>query len=102
VVIGYPNVTRGPGFLGARHGYVYLTDTEAGPSGLTRPAELTPDRLQRREALLTELRRGYTERQPGDKAIADYDAAIGESFRLTGGDFMRAFALDREPQSLRQ
>src|SRR5436305_2917107 len=35
VVIGYPNVTRGPGFLGSRYGYVYLTETEAGPAGLT-------------------------------------------------------------------
>ena len=24
VLIGYPNLTRGPGFLGARHGYLYL------------------------------------------------------------------------------
>jgi hypothetical protein len=24
VLIGYPNVTRGPGFLGAQHGYLYL------------------------------------------------------------------------------
>jgi len=102
VVIGYPNVTRGPGFLGARYGYVYLTDTEAGPSGLTRPADLTPDRLQRRDALLNGLRRTYKASHTGDKAIADYDAAISESFRLTGGDFMRAFALDSEPGSLRQ
>lgn len=102
VVIGYPNLTRGPGFLGARYGYVYLTDTEAGPSGLTRPDGLTPDRLTRRETLLTELRRGYAARHPADKTIADYDAAISESFRLTGGDFMRAFALDTEPGSLRQ
>lgn len=60
VVIGYPNVTRGPGFLGAKHGYVYLTDTEAGPSGLTRPEFITADRADRREGLLAELRRGYT------------------------------------------
>ena len=33
VVIGYPNVTRGPGFLGAKHGYVYLTS-----GGRVRPA----------------------------------------------------------------
>ena len=102
VVIGYPNVTRGPGFLGAKHGYVYLTDTEAGPAGLTRPPELTSDRQQRREALLNQLRRDYVTRNPGDKFIADYDTAIGESFRLSGGDFMKAFELGREPGSLRQ
>src|SRR5690606_22478592 len=33
VLIGYPNVSRGPGFLGARAGYVYLTDTSQGPAG---------------------------------------------------------------------
>ncbi len=102
VVIGYPNVTRGPGFLGAKHGYVYLTDTEAGPAGLTRPPEVTPDRQQRREALLGQLRRDYVARNPGDKFVADYDTAIGESFRLSGGDFMKAFELGREPGSLRQ
>src|SRR5215213_9358344 len=33
VLIGYPNITRGPGFLGARAGYLYLTDTSQGPAG---------------------------------------------------------------------
>src|SRR5580765_418578 len=56
VVIGYPNVTRGPGFLGAKDGYVYLTDTEAGPSGLTRPEYITAQRQDQREAMLSQLR----------------------------------------------
>ena len=30
VLIGYPNVTRGPGFLGAKAGFVYLTETSEG------------------------------------------------------------------------
>ena len=38
-VMGYPNVTRGPGFLGAKYGYVYLTETDVGPNGLVRPPE---------------------------------------------------------------
>lgn len=33
VLIGYPHVTRGPGFLGAASGYLYLTDTSKGPAG---------------------------------------------------------------------
>jgi hypothetical protein len=102
IVIGYPNVTRGPGFLGAKHGYVYLTDTEAGPSGLTRPADITAERQAQREALLATMRRDYIARQKGDKLVADYDAAIGEGFRLAGGDFMKAFQLGAEPDSLRQ
>src|SRR5262245_32770950 len=52
VLIGYPNVTRGPGFLGSKHGYVYLTDTSHGPAGLSRPPEITPARQERREKLL--------------------------------------------------
>src|SRR5262245_37513785 len=55
VLIGYPNVTRGPGFLGARHGYLYLTDTDSGPAGLSRPEVVTAERQSRREALLAEL-----------------------------------------------
>ena len=52
VLIGYPNVTRGPGFLGARDSYLYLTDTSQGPAGLTRPDGIAPERQARREALL--------------------------------------------------
>jgi hypothetical protein len=102
VVIGYPNVTRGPGFLGAKHGYVYLTDTEAGPAGLTRPEYITQPRQEQREALLSKLRQGFVARHAGDKTIAEYDAAIGEGFRLAKGDFMRAFELNAETGSLRQ
>ena len=40
VLIGYPNVTRGPGFLGAQAGFIYLTDTHSGPNGFSRPADV--------------------------------------------------------------
>ena len=30
---------RGPGYLGAKHGFVYLTDTASGPAGFTRPED---------------------------------------------------------------
>src|SRR5690349_18076516 len=52
VLIGYPNVARGPGFLGSKHSYVYLTHTENGPAGLSRPPEIADDRQARREILL--------------------------------------------------
>jgi hypothetical protein len=102
VVMGYPNITRGPGFLGAKYSYIYLVDTEAGPSGLTRPPEITPERQANREALLARMRENYVNRQKGDKFIADYDAAIGEGFRLAKGEFMNAFQLSSEPAALRQ
>ena len=102
IVMGYPNVTRGPGFLGAKYGYVYLTDTEAGPSGLRRPDDVAPARLAAREQLLGKLRSSYLAEHSDEKVLRDYDAAISESFRLGKGDFMKAFQLDREPASLRQ
>ena len=101
VLIGYPNVTRGPGFLGAKAGFIYLTDTKSGPSGLTKPADLTESRQARRERLLAELRSGYRQRIGDSQKIADYDATIGEALRLSGPQFMSVFELDKEPGSLR-
>ncbi|MEO6809295.1 MAG: DUF1501 domain-containing protein [Isosphaeraceae bacterium] len=101
VVIGYPNVTRGPGFLGSKHGYVYLTDTEVGPTGLTPPAGLAPSRRARREALLESLRNDYQAGHSVDPAVTDYIAASREATRLAGPSFAKVFQLDREPASLR-
>ena len=101
VVIGYPMIMRGPGYLGAKHSYVYLTDTEKGPTGLTRPPYVNTARQADREQLLGELRKGYSARNQGDKVIADYDEAVGASFALAGGDFMAAFKLDGEAAALR-
>ena len=102
VLIGYPSATRGPGFLGPKAGYVYLTDTAAGPAGLTRMPGITDERQHRRESLLASLRSDYVARNPGDKLVQDYDDAIGEVFKLQGGDFMKAFDLASEPGSIRQ
>jgi hypothetical protein len=102
VLIGYPNVTRGPGFLGSKYGYVYLTDTSAGPAGLSRPPEIAPDRQARRERLLSAVRKGYLDRSADDKLVRDYDGAIEQSLRLAGPQFQRVFELAREPDSLRQ
>ena len=102
VVVGYPSIMRGPGYLGAKYGYVYLTDTEKGPNGLTRPQYITTARQAEREELLTKLRQGYTARTPGDKQVADYNEAVGTSFGLANGDFMQAFKLAEETSTLRQ
>src|SRR5258708_3312771 len=40
IVMGYPSATRGPGFLGPKSGYLYLTDTANGPPGLTPAPDL--------------------------------------------------------------
>ncbi|MGE3819184.1 MAG: DUF1501 domain-containing protein [Isosphaeraceae bacterium] len=102
VVIGYPNVTRGPGFLGSKYGYVYLTETAAGPAGLTPPAGLSSSRRVRREALLEQFRADFQAENPDDPAVADYVAASRESARLAGPAFGKVFQLDQEPASRRE
>ena len=99
VLIGYPNVTRGPGFLGTRDSYLYLTDTSKGPAGLTRPDGITPRRQSRRQQLLAALKRNAA--ATSDQRLLDYDAAIEQSLKLSGPDFMSVFNLQREPDALR-
>ena len=101
VVMGYPNLTRGPGFLGAKHGFVYLTNTENGPAGLTRPANISISRQAARDRLLGVARNSFVERNPKDTVIRQYNDAIGESQELMSGEFMGAFNLKSEPGSLR-
>lgn len=101
VLIGYPNLTRGPGFLGPKAGYVYLTDTESGPAGLSRPAYITEQRQARREGLLSELREEYRDRVSGQKSVLEYDETLTEALRLAGPEFNSVFQLEREPADLR-
>ncbi len=101
VLVGYPSTARGPGFLGAKANYVYLTETGSGPAGLTRPADVTADRQSRRENLLAALRTEYRGRSADDARIAAYDDSISEALRLAGPRFGQVFDLDREPAALR-
>ncbi|MSU50413.1 MAG: DUF1501 domain-containing protein [Opitutus sp.] len=98
MVIGYPSVSRGPGFLGARHGYIYLVDTETGPSGFTPPEGIAPERVAARQRLLAPLQG----RGPRDSALGDYEEAQREALRLAGPGFMRNFKLAEEPGAVRQ
>lgn len=97
MLIGYPNVSRGPGFLGAKGGYVYLVDTESGPAGFSRPEDVTPERVQRRLELLEPL----MNRVPKGSVIEQYKAAQAEALRLAGPEFMQHFRLKDEPADLR-
>ena len=100
VLMGYPSATRGPGFLGPKAGYVYLTDTASGPAGLALPPDISRERATRRQALLSTVREEFRGRV-SDSTPRDYDEAIEEGFRLQGGDFMKAFNLADESDSLR-
>ncbi|HBJ83665.1 MAG TPA: DUF1501 domain-containing protein [Verrucomicrobiales bacterium] len=97
ILIGYPNVSRGPGFLGAKSGYVYLTDTNTGPAGFTRPEYVDEKRAEIRHQLLKPLMARTTK----GSAAADYEMAQQEALRLAGPKFMRHFNLKEEPDSLR-
>ncbi|QDV26422.1 DUF1501 domain-containing protein [Aureliella helgolandensis] len=97
MLIGYPNVSRGSGFLGAKAGYVYLVDTDSGPAGFSRPEDVTPLRVDRRRQLLQPL----VERVPDDSSISQYRTAQAEALRLAGPEFMRHFRLQDEPDALR-
>ncbi len=97
MLIGYPNVSRGPGFLGAKSGYVYLTDTESGPAGFSRPADVDPKRAAMRRDLLSPL----TQEIEPNSVVASYREAQEEALRLAGPDFMQHFNLKDEPAELR-
>ncbi|MDF1862997.1 MAG: DUF1501 domain-containing protein [Verrucomicrobiales bacterium] len=97
MLIGYPNVSRGPGFLGAKGNFVYLTDTESGPAGFTRPDGITSDRAARRAGLLDSL----VDQVPENSLVSRYRDAQTEALRLAGPEFMRHFDLSDESDSLR-
>jgi len=97
MLIGYPSPSRGPGFLGAKYGNIYLSDTKAGPSGFTRPDYVTSQRISAREQLLKPLQ----DRATKDSSLADYEAAQREALRLAGPEFMRNFNLEEESGDLR-
>jgi hypothetical protein len=97
MLIGYPSPSRGPGFLGAKYGNIYLSDTKTGPSGFTRPEYVTQQRVNAREKLLKPLQ----DRAAQESSLADYEAAQREGLRLAGPEFMRNFKLDEESATLR-
>lgn len=97
MLIGFPNVSRGPGFLGSQYGNIYLTDLKTGPAGFTRPDFLDPDRIATRKKLLGAVQK----KVPAGSVLADYQSAQDEALRLAGPGFMNNFNLDSEPADLR-
>ena len=97
MLMGYPSPTRGPGFLGAKAGFVYLVDTESGPAGLAGSAGIDAARAQRRQQLL-----GSLQGQHGNAPLfAEYEQVQDEALRLAGPEFMRHFNLKEESGDLR-
>jgi hypothetical protein len=102
VVIGYPSASRGPGFLGGAAGYLYLTETSAGPAALRLPHGVSAPRAERRERLLWKLANIHRARHPDDKQVADYSLTSEQAFKLVHGPFSKAFDLAGESASLRE
>ncbi|MEW4562449.1 DUF1501 domain-containing protein [Bremerella sp. JC770] len=100
VLIGYPNNSRGPGFLGAQHSYLYLTDTGRGPTGLARHLTISQQRQTEREQLIKSIR--DVQPEVTEKVLQDYAAAADLSLRLSGPSFMRSFQLESEAAELRE
>lgn len=98
MLIGYPNVSRGPGFLGAKHGFVYLTETTTGPAGFSRPADVDAARAAERAKLLGAV----GGKAPTGSAIGDYQDAQSEALRLAGPGFLKHFDLTTEPTAVRE
>lgn len=97
MLIGYPNVSRGPGFLGAKHGFVYLTDTTTGPAGFSRPADVDARRAAERAKLLA-----VGPKAPTGSALGDYQETQVEALRLAGPEFLKHFDLAAESASVRE
>lgn len=102
VVMGYPNITRDPGFLGAKYGYVYLTQVDIGPNGLVRPPDVDAARQDRRETLLASMRDSHQRRNSADPVVQAQADVSRQAFRLAGPRFMNVFDLNRESSTLRQ
>lgn len=96
VLMGYPSPGRSPGFLGPKHGFVYLTETKSGPNGLQRPPRISQSRHDRRLKLLGKLRDNYAETMEQDRIVSEYIEAEKRGFQLAGPKFMQVFDLDKE------
>ena len=102
VVMGYPNLTRGPGFLGPEAGFVYLTDTKAGPSALRLPPDVDTVRQLRRENLLGKLQKNYLANNVADEKIESYVKVAEAGRKMMRSKLMSVFDLENEPSSRRE
>ncbi|MCY4596129.1 MAG: DUF1501 domain-containing protein [Bryobacterales bacterium] len=102
VVMGYPNIMRDAGFLGAGSGYVYLTQIETGPTGLNPAPDVDGDRQKRRQILLGRMRADYLARNDNDAVVRAKAEVSEQGFRMAGERFMDVFRLDQEASTVRE
>jgi uncharacterized protein (DUF1501 family) len=92
---------RGPGFLGGKANYLYITDTEAGPEGLQIPKGLTREDYNQRRKDLEEFSAAYRSKH-AEGPIADYSAVATHAFGMMDPKFQSAFTVNEEPADLRE
>lgn len=102
VLMGYPTPSRGAGFLGAEAGFLNLTETDSGPSGLSRPERIGDDRFQRRRELLNRMRNVSPTQAAYRPLLRDYIKLVDQGFKLSSGEFLKVFRLENEPADLRK
>jgi len=102
VVVGEPMQPRGPGFLGGKSNYIYVTDTQAGPEGLRRPGDLTSDEYNARIRGLREFSSAYLEAGHSSTEVKEYLAAEDQGFEMMAEKFQKAFTTKDEPAQLRE
>lgn len=102
VVVGNPMQPRGPGFLGGKYNYIYLTDTEAGPAGLQLPDGVS---LQQYETWIRSLKsfsETYLEKHADTPIIQAYASVMDRGFEMMSQKFQSAFSVQNEPAELRE
>lgn len=97
MLIGYPNVSRGPGYLGPKYSSVHLVDTQSGPAGFTQPEGLSQRQIERRQRLAA-----MSDGPIKERGIVHYAELQKQARRWAGPKFMRNFQLDEEPAALRE
>jgi hypothetical protein len=102
VVCGPPSNSRGAGFLGAKYGYLYVTDTARGPVGFTRPPTVSEARDLRRQKMLKSMRNEIVQTIPVEDPLLQYETVMDTSLQMSRGGFSKVFQLDQEADSLRQ
>jgi hypothetical protein len=93
---------RGPGFLGGKYNYTYVTDTESGPASLQRPGQVTREEYEQRLRLLAEFSQPFVGNRKSDSLVQDYVGASDQGWEMMGEKLQSAFTVREEPADLRQ
>lgn len=102
VVVGNPMQPRGPGFLGGKYNYIYVTDTESGPAGLQLPDGVSPHQYETWMRSLRGFSEAYLEKHADTPIIQAYASVMDRGFEMMSQKFQSAFSVQDEPRELRE